>query len=103
MQQVELFTAVDTPRRRRDAALGKLSRAHAGWISEARSAVLGLRGEFTSDDVWPLVKACPEPRAMGAVMQQLRREGEIVPTGRYITSCRSENHGRPVLVWVRAR
>lgn len=93
----------ETPTAQRDAALGRLEQRHAAWMRIAHRAVLDLHGEFTTDDVWPLVPPVVEPRAMGAVLQQLRRDGVITPTGRYIPSGRSENHGRPVLVWARVR
>jgi hypothetical protein len=40
-----------------------------------------------------------EPRALGAVMRQLARDGVIEPTDTYAPSGRSQNHNRPQRIW----
>jgi hypothetical protein len=55
---------------------------------------------FTTDDLWDVVDAPREPRAMGAVITRLARAGVIRKTGRYVQSSRRANHARPLCEWV---
>jgi hypothetical protein len=76
--------------------------APAGWIEDAVNAIrhVSLTRKFlTSDDIWPLVTAPPEPRAIGAAFQEAARRGVIRKTDRVIASARAACHGRPVAVW----
>lgn len=87
----------------RDEAIARVEEhAPPDWMQQARSAVLAIaeaRASFTTDDVWQLVGAPPEPRAMGAVMQRLSKEGKIRATSAWRQSVRAECHARPVRVW----
>jgi hypothetical protein len=84
--------------------------ADSYWLEEAHLAVLWVAsrgGDFTSDDVWAELskgRSVPrEPRALGAVMRALRRDGLIVPTDRYRSSSRATCHARPLRIWVSGR
>jgi hypothetical protein len=74
------------------------------WVMRARQAtqhVAGSRFDFTTDHVWDVLgdDKPHEPRALGAVLKNLAREGIIRQTGEYRKSDRVENHRRPVAVW----
>lgn len=91
--------------RARDGAERADEHADPAWQAAARAAVLAIPigTRFTTDRVWGRVPACHEPRAIGAVIQRLAREGHIVSTEQWEQSERSEAHARPVLVWRRER
>lgn len=59
---------------------------------------------FTTDDVWGMLEAADvhthEPRALGAIMRSLAKNGKIMDAGGYRNSTRPECHQRPVKVWV---
>lgn len=77
------------------------------WRRAARFAVLVTATErptFTTDDVWQTLAFLgigkpAEPRALGAVITELRADGTIVPTGGYLESLRPEAHRSPKRVW----
>lgn len=82
--------------------------AHAEWRRLAYQAGIALareRDTFTSLDVthYLLVHhpdaTTHEPRALGAVMRDLARDGAISPTHEWIPSQLPGNHNRPVRVW----
>lgn len=104
--QPDLFSAAEGERRR-DRALARVgANADAGFVAEARIAIKRamMQGTFTTDDVWALIDprhTTHERRALGAVMKQLQRSGDIVPTDLYVPSARPECHRRPVRVWRR--
>jgi len=87
----------------RDEAIARVEEhAPIDWMEQARRTVLRLsegRAFFTSDDVWEILGSPPEPRALGAVMQRLSREGKIQATREWRQSVRPECHARPVRVW----
>lgn len=94
----------------RDKALAQVERAaDDAWKEAAHEAGLRVAGrmyELTTDDVWEEMRGTEasthENRAMGAVMQRLRREGVIAPTDRHRKSVRPECHSNPKRVWRRA-
>jgi len=74
------------------------------WKEQARRAIerAAALGEFTTDDVWLQlegVEAPHEPRALGALIREARKNGLIVATGRYRKSSRVECHGNPKMIW----
>lgn len=75
------------------------------WLDVARGIVRAMPPghEFTTDDVWVSLGdvRTHEPRAMGAVMRGLQRDGVIVNTRQYRPSERAECHARPIPVWRR--
>lgn len=74
--------------------------APADWLIEAFGTVRLLaetQAKFTADDVWRMVGAPPEPRALGAIMRQAKREQLCEPTDMFVTSER--RHGAPIRVW----
>lgn len=81
------------------------------WLERAATAIKELTltgdGAFTTDDVWALlddwkIQRPSEPRAMGGAIKTAQSNRLIKATGNYIRSTRPENHGRPVMVWVKA-
>jgi hypothetical protein len=89
----------------RDEAISRVE-AHApeGWVQRARDTVTLIamaRFDFTSDHVWDALgeDRPPEPRALGAVMKAMARDGLIRATGEYRKSTRVDCHARPVAVW----
>jgi len=80
--------------------------ADQAWKKLAVMAVeaLSLRGKpFTADDLWDEMQvfniSTHEPRALGAIMRQAARAGQIRNTGTFVKSRRPECHQRPVAVW----
>jgi hypothetical protein len=89
----------------RDEAIARVE-AHApeGWVQRARDTVTLIaiaRFDFTTDHVWDALgeDRPPEPRALGAVMKAMARDGHIRATGEYRKSTRVDCHARPVAVW----
>lgn len=85
------------------------SGASPEWVTSVSGIIRAFDGEFfTTDDVWRVcqeqgVEEPREPRALGAVMRDLAREGVIVATRDYRPSVRVACHSRPVRVWRRVR
>lgn len=79
------------------------------WLDIAYRAVKIVAGRhetFTTDDVWAILGGTAgthEARAMGAVMNRIRREKIATPTSSIEISNRPECHRRPVRVWRSAR
>lgn len=81
--------------------------ASPDFLGFARTVALriahAMPNGFTTDAIWEVLDAAgvkpPEPRALGAVMQKLAREGQIRKTGDYVDSTRPACHGRPIPVW----
>src|SRR5579864_3212859 len=73
------------------------------WKVAARSMVYKVAVRmptFTSDDVWRAGLPKPrEPRALGAVFNQLAREGFIETTGEFRRTAQVLRHSAPVAVW----
>ena len=96
-----LFDAMDA----RDQAIAQVE-AHAPerWLQRAHDTVQLValaRFDFTTDHVWDALgeDRPPEPRALGAVMKGMARDGLIRATGEYRKSVRVDCHARPVAVW----
>lgn len=92
-------------RRARDRAVAAVGdHANDAWMAAARQAALDLAAtgsEFTTDDIaqrMPGDVTTHEPRALGAVMQRLSREGAIVPVG-WRGSSSTVCHGRIKRLW----
>jgi hypothetical protein len=89
----------------RDEAIERVdANANSEWKHVAYVTALEVAQRlhrFTSDDVWNALTNVNthEPRAMGAVMKRLHKEGHITPTTDFITSTSPRSHGRPVRVW----
>lgn len=96
-------TYLDRARAARDESLRRVaSHAPADWIGDAKLCVAALartRKSFTTDDVWGVIGQPPEPRALGAVMMSLSRQGVIAKTGGYVNSARPRCHARPIPMW----
>jgi hypothetical protein len=104
MTQANLFDAVRA-RAARDEAIERVEvSASPEWKARARSAVLRLADElrvFTTDDVWRVIPKPREPRALGAVMQQLARAGRIKHAG-WAKSAQVSRHHTDVKTWSKA-
>lgn len=103
---MNLFDAAEGERRR-DVALAQVElNADDRWMEAAEAAVrfcARTMDDFTSDDVWARLSGVPaphEPRAMGAVMRRLAKDGVVVRTDRTRDSERPEAHRGPKRVWV---
>jgi hypothetical protein len=101
MNMTTLFDAEDA----RDEAIARVqANAPESWLLRARNTVALVslsRFDFTTDDVWEVMGDDRpfEPRALGAVMKGMAREGKIRATGEYRKSDRVDCHARPVAVW----
>lgn len=76
------------------------------WLETATQVVESLASqmkEFTTDDVWSELRVLDvsthEPRALGAVMKQAKKDGIIIATDRFVASSRVSNHGGNIRVW----
>lgn len=93
----------------RDEALERVEyNAHREWLSCAYAAgkhIASYAEPFTADDIRHMMEVhypgvtTHEPRAMGAIMNKLKRAGVITPTDRFIPSTRKERHNGPIRVW----
>ena len=90
----------------RDAAIDQVGEhADQDQIERAREDALATarsRHDFTTDDITTAVHF-REPRAWGAVMRSLARDGLIVPTPEYRQSKSAACHARPKRVWKEKR
>lgn len=90
-----------------EAIAGVEANAHPSWLEVARAIVWSLPSgrEFTTDHVWEWLERSSvrthEPRALGAVMREMQRKGQIVNTKQYQPSARRECHARPIPIWRR--
>lgn len=91
----------------RDAGLTKVRRGmtpeeNAALRKAMATVVLG-RTTFTSDHVWAELESLGvkirEPRALGALIEIMRRTNMIAPAGEFRPSTRKECHGRRIQVW----
>jgi hypothetical protein len=91
----------------RDAAISRVrAAASPAFLIAATRIVVELartRDQITTDDVWvelaTIGQTTAEPRALGAVMREMRAERFIEPTNAYVPSARVACHRRPVRVW----
>ena len=92
--------------RARDEAIRRAEEhANSQWWSAAY--VTGVRlsrvkDQLISEDIFnamPPGLVTHEPRAMGSVMNALKSDGYIEPTGTYVKSPSPVGHSRPSLVW----
>lgn len=81
--------------------------ADTEWLTMATGIVKFLAAgthPFTTDQVWTMLERIPvathEPRALGAVMRKLAKQGVIRTTGEYVKTQRREAHSRPIPVWI---
>jgi len=84
------------------AAIRSKAWRRQGWLAAVELAK--RQAEICSFDIWALLGAWgveppPEPRAMGSLLTELRRDGVLAPTGRYLPSPRPEQHRQPCQVW----
>lgn len=105
MNLLDLIAAQDA----RDRAVAQVEEhADPVWVDRVTRVVMYVASTnpdgFTTDDVWEYceTRSIPqpaEPRALGAIMLRLTRDGSIAKTGRYVTSRRKACHARPIPVW----
>lgn len=108
-----LFDEVDAKTARRmdpvqaeankEAALARVdAAADPEWKKKARDAIRIVacqQPELTTDDVWKLVPATRENRALGALMTEAARAGIVALTEKTTKSARPGCNRRPVRVW----
>lgn len=103
MRQGQLFDFEEGTARKEKAIRRVAQRVDPKWLAHARELIVLTarhKEEFTSDDVWQAgLEAPPEPRALGAVMNELARAQVIVQTGRFVKTARKSRHNAPVAVW----
>jgi len=102
---------MSTPQKAAERAVQRVgAAAPIAWRHHARRAVLWCSRQFpdgfSTDQVFEALAAAdvpppPEPRAMGAVIRRVQREGRIAWGGEWRPSSRTINHGRPLRVWRR--
>lgn len=85
-------------------AVDHADREKPKWSDLAYQALLGMRGEFTSEDVriqaeYDGLPKPPDARAWGGVVKRALKAGHIRFL-RYGKSCNPFAHQRPVSVWV---
>lgn len=92
----------------RDRAIEQAAQAAPDtWTRLALRAVQSvstLAATWTTDDIWARLDEWdapppPEPRAMGAVLRQVARDGIAVPTDRTRPTDRPGSHRRPIRIW----
>lgn len=98
--QLDLFQGTAA----RDRAVARVAKSTPPeWRAALRHVVEALArrgGEFSTDDVWSRLDGQPpEPRALGAVMIAMAREGVIRSTGKSMKSARPQRHTGWVTVW----
>lgn len=85
--------------------------ADPAWITTCYNIIVAVafnKQRFTSDDVWAeldksKIEAPHEPRALGAVLKQVAKEGLIRATDEWVPSKRVACHARPVRCWERCQ
>lgn len=73
-------------------------------VWEALRRVIATRTTFTTETVWRELRTfstatTPEPRAMGTIMHQAKKEGLCEPTDEYRSGTSIISHRRPMRVW----
>lgn len=99
-----MFPLLDTQESKRaaDEAVERVSATPQWWAEayEAAERVARRMAAFTTDDVWEELGRKPaEPRAMGAVMRTMARNGLIEPTATYRATAQVSRHHAPIRVW----
>ena len=88
-----------------------LRAADAAWVAMAEMSILRVAHReptFTTDEVWQELETLgpagqpEEPRALGAVLHKMAKQGTILPLDEYRPSLRRVCHGRPVRIWRKA-
>lgn len=103
MTEPDLLTIIAESRE--DAIQRVEQHADPDWKTIAYETGLRLaesRATFTSEDIFdamPNTVSTHEPRAMGAVLRALKRDGIVEATDRFVTSTSLVGHGRPSRVW----
>jgi hypothetical protein len=87
----------------RDVAIEQVAEgADVEWMKLAIRAVRDVAHAheyFTTDALWARIPHPREPRALGAVMQEARRNGIAEPTNMTQCSTRTMCHARPLRIW----
>ena len=90
----------------RDVAIRQVDQnADADWKSVAYATGFQLaqrQQSITSEEIFdamPSDVGTHEPRAMGAVMRKLSKDGVISPSNEFVRSTSVRGHGRPSRVW----
>jgi len=104
-RQMNLFERRAAAAAARDEAVERVGEAaeRDGWMDQALATVTAIARRmpaFTADDVWDTGLDAPrEPRALGAVMTQLRRRKVVEPTSDFKPTSRRSRHAAPIRVW----
>lgn len=103
MDQPDLLSIIAQTR---EEAIARVDEhADPDWKSTAYNvgrALAATRPTFTSQDIFdamPDTVHTHEPRAMGAVIRALKRDGVLEATDQFVSSTSVLAHGRPARVW----
>lgn len=98
----------DDAKKARDAAMAQVdqnaSTAWKAFVYECIAIIARQKQIFTTDDVERLRKerggpTTHEPRALGPLMMNARRNGLCKPTDKFMNSTQPVCHARPMRVW----
>jgi hypothetical protein len=100
-------TLFDDQAAARDNAIDRAEEhADVAWRQAAYDSgrrLAAIRATLISEDIFASMAgtglATHEPRAMGAIMRRLHKDGLIEPTDRFVTSPSPVGHKRPSRVW----
>lgn len=88
----------------RDRAIEQAGQgAGVAWMTLALHAIRDVahaNETFTTDALWSRITQPREPRALGAAMQEAKRQGLCEPTNMTVCSRRVACHARPLRVWM---
>lgn len=68
------------------------------WCEQMEIIVSGIRGEFTSDDLHPLLEKPEHQNWFGVLLARMKNKGLIQRLG-YRASKRPERNGAVIAVW----
>jgi predicted secreted protein len=106
MFQVPLFD-IEGAREARDEAIDKVEEHASPEFKDAAASavrtVAAATAYFIVDEVWKAMgdewESVGDKRAMGAIMQQAKRDGLIAPTTMFRASAQVQCHANPRRVW----
>ena len=85
----------------RAEAIDRAALGSEDWLSFWYGSIVNrakILGVFTTDDIWETIPKPAEPRALGAVLTMMRKDGLISPRG-WRESTDPTCHARPKRVW----
>ena len=101
---LDIFQSIHEGERLKQEAITQVDEnADAAWKAECYRVIEWMAKSkqfFSADEVWEhLTGGTHEPRAMGAIFIQAKKDGLIKPTSEWRPSVRPSQHRQPVRVW----